>query len=177
MGSFSTLPRVELPGATLPRGELPGAGRAQAVGPGPSSFQYPTSGRTAWSACSGGCNSNVITNFQYPTSGRTAWSSAACRKSRNAFILSVPYLGSNCLNGLGKLAPPPQRPGRTTFSTLPRVEQPGAPEILEACDGLRRCFQYPTSGRTAWSCFSRASCIHRLPTFSTLPRVELPGAF
>jgi len=63
-------------------------------------------------------------------------------------VLSVPYLGSNCLElglegaGLGL---------RATFSTLPRVELPGA--------------HVPPSRRSL-----------AFTSFSTLPRVELPGA-
>jgi len=86
-----------------------------------------------------------------------------------------------------------------TFSTLPRVELPGANELIEFLL-LFHLFQYPTSGRTAWS---RPGCArpgpgpgrfqyptsgrtawsffwgerqHVTRAFSTLPRVELPGA-
>jgi len=88
--AFSTLPRVELPGA----GRAPGKPQDRTelsvpyLGsnclernkppnghPLPYTFQYPTSGRTAWS------NDKQVRQamkaskyFQYPTSGRTAWS-------------------------------------------------------------------------------------------------------
>jgi len=65
-----------------------------------------------------------------------------------AVRLSVPYLGSNCL----EQQVVQREPGTGwAFSTLPRVELPGA---LGANRGVGRgvlYFQYPTSGRTAWS--------------------------
>jgi len=66
MGPFSTLPRVELPGARLSRL----GGRCL------DDFQYPTSGRTAWSVAAL-ADQHVRVDFQYPTSGRTAWSERA----------------------------------------------------------------------------------------------------
>jgi len=62
--SFSTLPRVELPGAEYHIWSI------------------------VWMYC----------DFQYPTSGRTAWSRPG-RGGGGASLrsLSVPYLGSNCL--------------------------------------------------------------------------------
>jgi len=87
-------------------------------------FQYPTSGRTAWSQVAL-LAPLLVHCFQYPTSGRTAWSPVD-----NAMVA-------------GALKP---------FSTLPRVELPGA-----ICSiGFHSDF---TSA------------------FSTLPRVELPGAW
>jgi len=61
--------------------------------------------------------------------------------------LSVPYLGSNCLE---------HRDGNVTVE-------------------LSFDFQYPTSGRTAWRVSGQAAMAKSQP-FSTLPRVELPGA-
>jgi len=112
--TFSTLPRVELPGATykfyrnvascrsfstLPRVELPGAGTVYVKRSVVVCFQYPTSGRTAWSYNISHDKSIHLCYFQYPTSGRTAWS---------------PCL----LVGPGDPV--------VSFSTLPRVELPGA---------------------------------------------------
>jgi len=62
--------------------------------------------------------------------------------------LSVPYLGSNCLEL--------------------------AQELLVRFEGL--IFQYPTSGRTAWSNAGVPLILALGIPFSTLPRVELPGA-
>jgi len=114
------------------------------------SFQYPTSGRTAWSRSGSARPRPSQPVFQYPTSGRTAWSNANRRVQRGFHrALSVPYLGSNCLEQ------PPARLCRSppgSFSTLPRVELPGA-NAAWVCKwaGPSRHFQYPTSGRTAWS--------------------------
>jgi len=136
---FSTLPRVELPGAagtrreggggrcpfsTLPRVELPGAAVRLPQCGCCRLFQYPTSGRTAWSLDGPEGQEAIDLHFQYPTSGRTAWS---------------------------------------RLTVIPAIH----PISL---------FQYPTSGRTAWS-HPQQPAPRGLPgSFSTLPRVELPGA-
>jgi len=61
--------------------------------------------------------------FQYPTSGRTAWSLFCAGYSGSGTTLSVPYLGSNCLEPavVARISN-----CRQAFSTLPRVELPGA---------------------------------------------------
>jgi len=86
-------------------------------------FQYPTSGRTAWSDERVLAMERRAYFFQYPTSGRTAWSQVWPGHNLNRFLLSVPYLGSNCLElrFLGVLLRT-----KKSFSTLPRVELPGA---------------------------------------------------
>jgi len=110
--TFSTLPRVELPGA--------------------NNIIVPP-----------GMNHLL---FQYPTSGRTAWSTTLETFSQQLRLLSVPYLGSNCLELLG--------PGRVNTCSNLSVPYLGSNCLEEShitC-GANVCrFQYPTSGRTAWS--------------------------
>jgi len=92
-------------------------------------FQYPTSGRTAWSwigtlfgavrfpfstlprvelpgASLQFVGREIYLDFQYPTSGRTAWSTGLGTYLSQVRTLSVPYLGSNCLEPVRRRMPP-----------------------------------------------------------------------
>jgi len=112
--SFSTLPRVELPGALLLQFKTPEI----------IQLSVPYLGSNCLEQRRRGIQSRFyVACFQYPTSGRTAWSCGRVTIRRHLRVLSVPYLGSNCLELPAShlyvfLATP--------FSTLPRVELPGA---------------------------------------------------
>jgi len=135
--SFSTLPRVELPGALL---------------------------ATERANCS--------LAFQYPTSGRTAWSSPLSEGSPHKPALSVPYLGSNCL----ELNDVDWEVWSRWFFQYPTSGRTAWSILASTSSTLIAVFQYPTSGRTAWSCRPILKSQIVIDAFSTLPRVELPGA-